>query len=258
MKRRQQCLLISSALALLTGCVGLKATANKLVVSTKEAYYCSFTTDPIRVDGILDEPAWEKAKSIELNNLMWPDTYKKPISKTEARLLYDDNYLYVGFKAYDQDIYSLYTERDSDTCLDDVLEVFFKTDPDKDPYYNFEINALGTVLDGFCGKRGADGGFRRWRLWNCEGIKIAIGLKGTLNNWEDKDEYWILEVAIPFAELPTLYGQAPKKGDTWLFNLTRYDYSVYLPEGRELMSYAPLSKLDFHHYEDWCKLIFQQ
>lgn len=257
MKRRWECLFISSALVLLAGCSGLKAMAKKPVVSKKEAYYCSFTTDPIKVDGVLDDPAWEKAKSIELNNLMWPDTYQEPISKTEARLLYDDNYLYVCFKAYDQDIYSLYSERDSDTCLDDVLEIFLKTSPDKYPYYNFEINALSTVLDGFCPKRGSDGGYRRWRSWNCKGIKIATGMKGTLNNWEDKDEYWILEVAIPFAELPTVSGQTPKKGDTWLFNLTRYDYSVYLPEGRELMSYAPLSVCDFHHYEDFSKLIFQ-
>ncbi|MFH1903301.1 MAG: carbohydrate-binding family 9-like protein [Candidatus Omnitrophota bacterium] len=146
--------------------------------------------------------------------------------------------------------------------MEDVLEVFLKPDPvahpdGPDPYYNFEINALGTVLDAFNVKRGGAGNYTRWSDWNCEGLKIAIQIKGTLNDWRDKDEYWTLEVAIPFAGLPSLNGKAPKKGNVWLFNLARYDYSVYLPNGVELSSYSPLSWANFHLYEDWAKLRFE-
>jgi hypothetical protein len=77
-----------------------------------------------------------------------------------------------------------------------------------------------------------------------------------LNDPSDVDEYWQLEVAIPFADLPTLDGRAPRAGDQWLFHLARYDYSVYLPEGVELSSCAPLRKVDFHRYEDWITLRF--
>lgn len=231
----------------------------RITVSNEETYACAFTSAPIKVDGFLNEPAWEKAKVL---NFTLPVTFREPISKTEGRILYDDKYLYVGIKAYDQDIWSYYTERDSDTCHEDVLEVFIKPDsvvhPDgPDPYYNFEINALGTVLDAFNVKRGAAGNYTRWSSWNCEGLKIAIQIKGTLNNWRDKDEYWTMEVAIPFAELPSLAGKSPRKGDAWLFHLARYDYSVYLPAGRELTSCAPLSREDFHFYEDWMKLRFE-
>jgi hypothetical protein len=163
----------------------------------------------------------------------------------------------VGIKAYDQDIWSLLTERDSQTCLEDCLEIFFKTDPDGDPYYDFEINALGTVFDAFIAKRNAAGNMKRWTAWNCEGLKTAIVIKGTLNNWHDKDEYWTLEAAIPFKALPTLAGKAPAKGARWLFHLARYDYSVYLPKGVELSSCARLSKVDFHFSEDWLPLVFE-
>jgi hypothetical protein len=231
----------------------------KVVVPKKEIYACAFTSEPIKVDGFLNEPAWEKAKVL---NFTLPVTFKEPISKTEGRLLYDDKYLYVGIKAYDQDIWSYCKERDGKTCLEDVLEVFIKPDPaahpdGPDPYYNFEINALGTVLDAFNVKRGAAGNYARWSNWNCEGLKIAVQIKGTLNDWRDKDEYWTLEVAIPFAELPSLAGKSPQKGDLWLFHLARYDYSVYLPKGVELTSCAPLSRADFHFYEDWMRLKFE-
>ena len=66
-----------------------------------------------------------------------------------------------------------------------------------------------------------------------------------------------MEVAIPFAELPSLAGKSPRNGDTWLFHLARYDYSVYLPKGPELTSCAPLSIVDFHLNEDWMKLRFE-
>jgi len=220
----------------------------------REVYNCLYTSEPIKIDGLFDEPAWQRAKALQF---LMPVALKRPSSKTEAKLLWDNNYLYVGFKAYDKDIWSYFKKRDSRTCDEDVLEVFIKPDSAKDPYYNFEINALNTVYDAFNVKRGAGGeDHHRWSRWDCQGLKSAIMIKGTLNNSEDVDEYWQLEVAIPFAELPTLKGKIPKIGDTWLFHLARYDYSVYLPEGLELSSCAPLSEVDFHRYEDWPTLKF--
>ena len=218
-------------------------------------YRCPFISEPMKIDGLLNEPAWQRAKPL---SFMVPVTFQNVVSETEARLLWDREYLYVGFKAYDKDIWSTYTERDDPTCQEDVLEVFFKTDPQKEPYYNFEINALGTVYDAYNLRRQLAGGGRRWSQWNCEGLKVGVHIEGTLNNPEDEDEYWQLEVAIPFAGLPGLKGNIPKPGDEWLFHLARYDYSVYLPEGVELSSCARLSEVQFHRYEDWLTLRFEK
>jgi hypothetical protein len=187
---------------------------------------------------------------------MLPVTHEEPLSKTEGRILWDDRCLYVGFKAHDKDIFSYFTERDSRTCDEDVLEVFLKPDAAKDPYYNFEINAINTVYDALNLKRGAGGSdHHRWSRWDCAGLKSAVFIQGTLNDPSDVDEFWQLEVAIPFAGLPTLTGP-PRVGDRWLFHLARYDYSVYLPEGVELSSCAPLTRVDFHRYEHWISLHF--
>ena len=222
----------------------------------KENFYrCPLISEPIKIDGFLDEPAWQKAKPL---SFIVPVTFENAVSETEARLLWDNDYLYVDFKAYDKDIWSYYTQRDDPTCQEDVLEVFFKTDPQEEPYYNFEINALGTVYDAYNLRRQTAGGDHRWSKWNCEGLKVGVHIEGTLNNWEDEDEYWQLEVAIPFAELPSLRGNIPKPGEEWLFHLARYDYSVYLPEGVELSSCARLSEVNFHRYEDWLTLKFEK
>lgn len=221
-----------------------------------KSYRCGFIDEPIIVDGVLDELVWQQALPM---GLVLPVSHAEPISKTEAKLLWDKNYLYVGFKAHDKDIWSYLAERDSLTCSEDVLEVFIKPDADKDGYYNFEINALNTVYDAFNLKRNAGGSdHHRWSRWNCEGLKSAVSIKGTLNDPNDVDEYWCLEVAVPFAGLPSLAGRTPENGDVWKFHLARYDYSIYLPEGVELSSCAPFTKVDFHRYEDWRELRFSQ
>lgn len=216
-------------------------------------YECVFTAEPIVVDGLLNDPAWKSARPLAFTV---PATHETPVSKTEAGILWDREFLYVCFKAYDRDIYGYHTARDAATCNEDVLEVFIKTAPYREPYYNFEINALGTVYDAYNVRRSAAGSDHRWSRWNCRGLKVGVHIEGTLNNWEDEDEYWQLEVAIPFADLPDLKGKPPEKGDEWLFHLARYDYSVYLPEGVELSSCARLSRADFHRFEDWRTLRF--
>ena len=50
-------------------------------------------------------------------------------------------------------------------------------------------------------------------------------------------------------------GGKPKPGAKWKFALCRYDYSVYL-ENTELTSTAPLTRPDFHRYEDYGELTF--
>ncbi|MCK4591548.1 MAG: carbohydrate-binding family 9-like protein, partial [Candidatus Latescibacteria bacterium] len=155
----------------------------------ENSYRCPFISEPIKIDGLLDEPAWKKAKPL---SFIVPVTFENAASETEARLLWDREYLYVSFKAYDKDIWSYYTQRDDPTCQEDVLEVFFKTDPQEEPYYNFEINALGTVYDAYNLRRQGAGGGHRWSRWNCEGLKVGVHIEGTLNNPEDEDEYWQL------------------------------------------------------------------
>lgn len=221
---------------------------------SNQIYQCCYTGGRLKIDGHLTEKAWRKAKILDF---FVPVANQPAVSKTEGKILWDKKYLYVGFKAYDKDIWSYFTKRDSPTCQEDVLEIFIKPDSAKAEYYNFEINALGTVYDAFNLKRHAGGGdHHRWQRWNCKGLKVGVKIKGILNDWTDQDEYWQMEVAIPFASLPTMKGKPPAPGDIWQFHLSRYDYSVYLKNGVELSSCARLTRVDFHNAGEWRLMSF--
>ncbi len=218
----------------------------------KVLYSCHFTSEPLTIDGQLDETAWGKAPVLEF---YVPPAQDKPLSPTEARVLWDHKFLYVGFKAYDRDIIGTYTKRDSATFKEDVLEIFFKPLADDSCYYNFEINALGTVYDAMNAKSLP---WKERKNWNCEGLGLKITINGTMNESKDQDQYWQMELAIPFEEITILKNRKPSDGDTWQFHLARYDYSAYLPGGKELSSCAPLTEVNFHKYADWRPLKFIQ
>jgi hypothetical protein len=224
----------------------------------KQKYICKYIDHDLEIGNNFDKKEWKLANPI--NKFYIPVSLEEPISKTEAGLLWSDNYLYCFFKAYDKDIFAVETRHDELTYLDDVCELFFSTNPDKEPYYNFEINALNTVYDAYSLKlESGGGGSRRWSRWVCKGLKSAVNIKGEINNPEVIDEYWQLEIAVPFSSLEIPGKKAPEAGDKWEFHVSRYDYSIHLPgEGYQNMSSGKLTKAQFHNSCDWDYLIFEK
>ncbi|MCM8815957.1 MAG: carbohydrate-binding family 9-like protein [Candidatus Omnitrophica bacterium] len=222
-------------------------------ISQRQYYICNRVSDKIIIDGKIDEPAWKIANEMEMITIISLD---KPESGTKIYSLYDDKYLYFAFICYDKDIWATYTRRDSELWLEDTVEIFFKPNISKNSYYEIQISASNVKLDAFLANNNRPGNmFKRFTQWNCPGLKSAVKIKGTLNKWDDVDELWTCELAIPFKDLPSVE-KFPKKGDVWLFNVTRYDYSVYLPKGVEVLSFSPIKKLEFHDFEQWALLKF--
>ncbi len=66
-------------------------------------------TDAIKIDGILNEVSWQNAEPIKN---FWQ---KEPLDTgyarrdTEARITYDDNFLYVGIMCFDTSYYVIQT-----------------------------------------------------------------------------------------------------------------------------------------------------
>lgn len=208
----------------------------------------------INIGDAFFDPIWDMA---EPTTWYKATTQESPISKTEAGMLWSDNYLYITYKAYDKDVFAYNTERNSPTCDDDVLEIFFQTDPNESPYYNFEINALNTVYDAYQPKPNFAGNAYRWRNWDCNGLKSAVYIKGEINNPKVVDEYWMLQMAVPFADLELDGKSKPEIKDMWTYMLSRYDYSIHLPDsGVELSCTSFIDKLSFHMPDTWNYMIF--
>ena len=231
------------------------ATLWKAPPPAKPPVVCRYTASPIQIDGAMDK-AWDHA--VPITDFTIPGQPDEPVtSRTEARMLWDENCLYVFYKAWDKDIWGYFRERDDPTCREDVLELFIKPDPEGEGYCNFEINALGTIYDAWVAREKTPMG-HRWQHWNCPRIRAAVHVEGTLNDFSDQDAWWSLELAIPFDSLPWPQAGPPDPGVEWLFHLGRYDYSVYLETGRELTSCAALVTPTFHKPAEWRRLRFEK
>ena len=177
-------------------------------------------TQSLKIDGRSDEAAWQNASPMGDFVFTWwneGDGLRQP---TEARMLWDDNYLYVHFYCHDKDILATRTERDSDVYRDDCVEVFASPELEHPQnYFNLEMNALGTQLDNYRPQ-----GRNPETAWNPEGIRIAVEVDGTLNDTGDVDQGWSLEVAIPFKLFEHVLPEGrPQAGDRWRLNLNRLE-----------------------------------
>jgi hypothetical protein len=234
------------------GCGGAPAAvADKDEVAVVRKAECRWAAGPIRVNGVIDDVAWDSAQELRDFAVFWDR--RKPRTSTAARLLWDRNYLYFCAEMEDADLYATVTEHNGMTWTNDVFELFFKPSDKKLAYYEFQVNAANTRLELFFPSRGA-GGYARFAPLTKLGMESAVKLRGTLNNWEDRDKGWTVEGRIPWTAFkPT--GGRPKPGEKWRFALCRYDYSVTL-DRPELSSTAPLTESDFHRYEDYGELTF--
>jgi Carbohydrate family 9 binding domain-like len=212
---------------------------------------CRWASGPIKIDGVLDEAAWEKAAVLKDFAVYWEHRSAK--TATKARLLWDDSYLYFAAEMEDSDLYADVTQRNGMTWTNDVFELFFKPSAQKLAYYEFQVNAANTQLELFLPSRGS-GGYQRFAPLTKFGMESAVKRNGTLNNPEDKDTGWTVEGRISLTAF-LASGDQPRPGAKWRFALCRYDYSVAF-ERVETSSTAPLSQPDFHRYEDYGELTF--
>ena len=170
----------------------------------------------IVVDGKLDDKAWAAAPAVQF---IFPWEFQTGAKqKTTARLLWDDDYLYVGYECQDTDIVALRTERDEPTYLDDAVEFFVNPKPSQTTvYFGLEMNARGVLYDYLM----VDSKYA-FKRFNMQGVLLASFIRGTLNARGDEDQGWSLEVAIPWANFEEL-AKRPTPGTIWRANLNRWD-----------------------------------
>lgn len=145
------------------------------------------------IDGVVDEIQWSKAQPVVDFLQIDPLDLASPSEKTEVRILYDDENLYIAFKNYDAqpgEITGRMTRRDDwqmgFNYNSDWVGVGFDSQNDDQTGYLFNINAAGVKLDVFVSKdREYD---LSWdTVWEAYVSKDSLG--------------WYAEVQIPFSVL---------------------------------------------------------
>ena len=168
---------------------------------------CYLTSDPIEIDGRPDEPAWQQAPEIPLRF----DGLGNPVSPTRAsaRFLWDGKDLYVAITAKDRDVGSTLNGRDARLWEEDVLELFIQPLESSLVYYEFEFSPTNQIFDAYWVKRGTP--LDEATPWNSQ-LRVAVALDGTLNQPEDDDRGWTVELALPLADLHHAGNSVPQPG----------------------------------------------
>ncbi len=216
-------------------------------------YHVQKTKSAIRIDGRLDEPAWREAASVGEFKFPWWQAGRK--EQTVAKLLWNDEYLYVSFRCEDAHIWGEQTKRDGPVSRDDCVEVFTAPDPSQPlNYFNIEMNVRRAILD----RHHPSGpGKPEVPNWNAQGIKIATSVEGTLNDDSDSDRSWILEAAIPFANFKAAARHTPPEpGDVWHMNLNRLGGKTN-PQHSQ-WSPGTSKRPSFHVPQDFGRVIFAE
>ena len=204
--------------------------------------------ESITIDGKLDEPVWDRAP--------WTAWWTAPNGKggaaprTRARFAWDGDALYVGVFSHDADVWSTFTDRDSNTWEQEVIELFIDADGDRKDYVELQVTPANVVFDARFEKHRSD--LAKARAWNMAGFQTAVTVDGTLNKREDTDRSFTVEMKIPAAQVPG--AKALAHGQQWRVNLFRWDAPK---AGRQkAAAFSPPIVPDFHALQKFGRLRF--
>ncbi|RTY86854.1 DUF5916 domain-containing protein [Flavobacterium sp. RSP15] len=174
--------------------------------SQKKVLHTKFISDKITIDGNLNEATWQSA-AIATDFIMFePDNGKKiPDNKrTEVRIVYDNDALYIGATMYDENpdkILREITQRDNFGTAD-LFGVFINGFNDGQQDFQFFVNAADGQAD--CIMTDTNGEDYSWdAVWNSKAVITKNG--------------WIVEMRIPYAALRF----SGEKKQTWGLNFFR-------------------------------------
>ena len=158
------------------------------------------------IDGILNDVAWRNAPAIEQFTQVELDEGAAPTEKTEVKVLFDSEHLYLGIRCHDGEPHKIVAHqlnRDASMGSDDYVNIVLDTFNNFRSGYFFMINPRGAKTDGTVTKKSFGRMSNQW-----DGI------------WEGHtkvdDLGWTAEIALPYKTL-----SFDPEGNTWGLNIER-------------------------------------
>ena len=164
------------------------------------------TETPLKVDGLLNDPAWQNARFQGQFTQREPEEGAPASEKTEVGFLYDEKNLYIGVKCFDSEpdkIIAREMRRDAIVDDDDYFEMVLDTYHDHRNAYYFITNPHGVKREALMANEGRDYNPAWDGVWLCR-AKIT-------------EEGWFIEMAIPWKTLRF----AEEGSSAWGFNCAR-------------------------------------
>ena len=170
----------------------------------QKSLHMTHTDTPPLIDGVLDEATWQSATVIDDFHQIIPVEYAEPSERTEVRLLFDADAIYVGVKLFiDPALISHNILRRNGNIFtgEDYFTVSFDSFNTQRGGYYFGVNANGVRADGI---------YRNVSQFYGDWDSIYF-VRTTI-----VDDGWIAEYAIPYKSIsfdPNI--------DTWGMNFSR-------------------------------------
>ncbi len=139
---------LSAAVSLSLGAQTTQPTNNQTrAVPTLRAVRATST---VKIDGHLDDAAWNAATPATAFTQSYPDPGALPSQKTEARILFDDDALYIGVRMFDtkpDSIAAQLARRDASGIYSDWLHIVVDSYHDRRSGFRFSVNPTGVQKD---------------------------------------------------------------------------------------------------------------
>jgi hypothetical protein len=157
----------------------------------------------LQLDGRLDEPAWARAVPVTRFTQLDPDEGRPASERTEVRLLYDGEALYVGATLHDSERpVSRLVRRDAYVLDSDWFSIALDSYHDHLSAFRFSVNPDGVRRDEVFSSSG--------RTVNTAGSAVVTDRGGIADqSWDPvwnaattvSDSGWVVEMRIPFSQL---------------------------------------------------------
>ena len=182
----------------------------------QQSYSVVRVDQPIAMDADWDKPVWKNVLPISLTHHMGEKPNHFP--GVQAKLVYDDRYIYVIWKVDDQYVRAVAKKHQDPVFQDSCVEFFFSPGPSVDQgYFNLEMNCGGMML--FKQRASTDKPFVEIRDKHLNQIQVAHSLPKRVPDEIKQKTTWYLEYAIPFSILKEYYElETPSAGTTWRAN----------------------------------------
>jgi len=246
--------------------IGFSQTKKEIVPKSYVAYKAS---EKIVIDGDELDAAWSKVD--------WSEPFidiegiDKPKYNTKVKMLWDETNFYILAKMEEPNVWANLKQRDTIIFYNNDFEVFIDPDGDTFNYYELEMNAFNTAWDLFLTKPYREIDNVVLNDWNISGLKSAVKVNGTINNPNDTDEGWVLEMAIPWAAYRKSYGENNvPTNQFWRVNFSRVNWQHSITngnyerkkgsDGKLLPEYnwvwSPQGVINMHEPEKWGYVYF--
>lgn len=203
-----------------------------------------------------DDPAWARAEILAISRFYPRSGNHKPA--TQVCLLHDSHALALKFRVEDRYVLARATTYQSPTHKDSCVEFFLRPLPGRG-YFNFEFNAIGTLLLWYIDKpRGPDGSFESYVEVPADiarSIEVGASLVQPIRDEEPGPLVWTVSARIPLVVLEAFTGPlGDPSGQTWRANFYKCADECSHPHWGYWADIG--DRLDFHQPERFGEIAF--